>query len=152
MSYLIQNKYKPTEISEIIGNINQIDYIKEWLDSYTVVKEFLKSNGLLKKSSKGRKKKLINITDIELEYSKRKGNLLITGPHGSGKSTIISIILSNYNYDVINLNTLDSKVKIDTELIIKFSTNYEYENDKKPILLIDESLKALKNGQDFKYL
>ena len=58
MSYLIQNKYKPTEISEIIGNINQIDYIKEWLDSYTVVKEFLKSNGLLKKSSKGRKKKI----------------------------------------------------------------------------------------------
>ena len=138
MSYLIQNKYKPIEISEIIGNVNQIDYIKEWLDSYTVVKEFLKSNGLLKKSSKGRKKKLINITDIELEYSKRKGNLLITGPHGSGKSTIISIILSNYNYDIINLNTLDSKVKIDTELIIKFSTNYEYENDKKPILLIDE--------------
>ena len=32
MSYLIQNKYKPTEISEIIGNINQIDYINNHID------------------------------------------------------------------------------------------------------------------------
>ena len=138
MSYLIQTKYKPIKLDDIIGNTNQIGYIKQWLESYETVKEFLKSNGLLKKSSKGRKKKLVNVSDTEIEYSKRKGNLLITGPHGSGKSSIITIILNDYGYDVINLNMLDPKVKIDTDLIGKFSTNFQTSDVKKPILLIDE--------------
>jgi hypothetical protein len=139
MSKSIQSRYKPNELTEIIGDINTIKSINNWLESYEDVKDFLKLNGLLKKSSKGRKKKLINVTDMEIEYSKRKGNLLISGPHGCGKSTIISIILKKYNYDIINLNMLDSKTKIDTELISKFEMNYRLENnEKKPILLIDE--------------
>jgi len=138
MSNLIQLKYKPKELSDIIGSYNSIEYIKQWLDSYEVVKDFLKTNGLLKKSSKGRKKKLVNITDTELEYSKRKGNLLITGSHGCGKSSIISIILSEYNYDVICLNMLDQKIKIDTDLISKFAMNQNNGDERKPILLIDE--------------
>lgn len=136
MSNLIQTKYKPTKLGEIIGNVNSIDYIKNWLDTYDVVRDFLKSNGLLKKSSKGRKKKLVNITNIELEYSKRKGNLLITGPHGCGKSSIISIILNEYDYEVISLNMLDQKIKIDTDLISKLTMNQNEE--KKQVLLIDE--------------
>ena len=138
MSNLIQTKYKPEKLTEIIGNTTSIDYIKQWLESYTVVKEFLKSNGLLKKSSKGRKKKLININNDEIEFSKRKGNLLITGPHGCGKSTIISILLKEYNYNVISLNMLDPKVKIDVDLISKLSTNQESDDNKNQILLIDE--------------
>lgn len=138
MSSLIQSKYKPNKLNEIICNTSQIEYIKQWLETYEIVKDFLKLNGLLKKSSKGRKKKLVNINNTELEYSKRKGNLLITGPHGSGKSTIISIILNEYGYDVINLNMLDPKVKIDTDLIGKFSMHYQYDETRKPILLIDE--------------
>ena len=99
MSVLIQNKYRPKILSDIIGNKEVITNINNWLESYVDVKNFLKSNGLLKKSSKGRKKKLPNITEDEVEYSKRKGNLLICGSHGCGKSTIISIILNEHGYD-----------------------------------------------------
>ena len=91
----IQQKYKPAKLTNIIGNTKSINYIENWLNTYTQVKDFLKENGLLKKSSKGRKKKLVNMSDTEIEYSKRKGNLLITGSHGCGKSTIINIILRN---------------------------------------------------------
>ncbi len=135
---LIQVKYKATKLNDIIGNQKTIEYIKNWLDNYEEVKDFLKSNGLLKKSSKGRKKKLVNISEKEVEFSKRKGNLLVTGPHGCGKSSIISIILKENNYDVINLNMLDPKIKIDIDLIAKLSMKSYLNPDKKMVLLIDE--------------
>jgi replication factor C subunit 1 len=133
----IQQKYKPDVLEKIIGNKSSIKYIEDWLQTYKEVKTFLKSNGLLKKSSKGRKKKLKDMTDKELEFSERKGNLLITGPHGCGKSTIINIILNMHDYDIINLNMLDSKTKIDKDYISKIlrikPTDY-----RKKVLLIDE--------------
>lgn len=132
----IQQKYKPTKLNQIIGNTNSIQYIEDWLNSYCEVKEFLKVNGLLKKSSKGRKKKLVNASSLDIEYSKRKGNLLITGSHGCGKSTIINIILRDGKYDVINLNMLDSKIKVDVDLISKLANKDS--QDKKLVLLIDE--------------
>jgi hypothetical protein len=133
---LIQQKYKPTKLNQVIGNTTSINYIENWLNNYETVKNFLRTNGLLKKSSKGRKKKLVNMSDLEIEYSNRKGNLLITGPHGSGKSTIINIILKEGKYDVVNLNMLDSKIKIDIDLISKLA--HKSENNKKIVLLIDE--------------
>lgn len=135
---LLQNKYKPKKLNEIIGNSEVINYIKKWLDDYCVVKDFLKKNGLLKKSSKGRKKKLVNITDEELEFSKRKGNLLLNGAHGCGKSTIVNLILKDKNYEIINLNLLDPKIKLDVDLISKLAVKNENNTDKKMMLLIDE--------------
>ena len=134
----LQSKYKPIKLSQIIGNFKSIDYINKWLESYEDVKEFLKKNGLLKKSSKGRKKKLVNMSELEIDYSKRKGNLLITGPHGSGKSTIINIILKDNGYDVVNLNMLDPKIKVDVDLISKLSVKNLTDGKTKMVLLIDE--------------
>ena len=134
----LQSKYKPIKLGQIIGNYKSIDYVNKWLETYDEVKDFLKDNGLLKKSSKGRKKKLVNMSETEIEYSKRKGNLLITGPHGSGKSTIINIILKENNYDIINLNMLDPKIKVDVDLISKLSIKNLTDGNKKMVLLIDE--------------
>lgn len=149
---IIQNKYKPNKLGDIIGSVKTIEYIKNWLKSYEEVKSFLKNNGLLKRSSKGRKKKLNNISELEIEFSKRKGNLLITGPHGCGKSSIVNIILKELGYEVINLNMLDPKIKIDVDLIAKLSSinnvfldddNFDDEEldslkKRKIVLLIDE--------------
>ena len=132
----IQQKYKPTKLNQIIGNSTSIAYIENWLNTFDEVKDFLKLNGLLKKSSKGRKKKLVNMSDLNLEYSKRKGNLLITGSHGSGKSTLINIILKDGKYDIINLNMLDHKIKVDVDLISKLASRND--SNKKLVLLIDE--------------
>ena len=135
----IQNKYCPTKLNQILGNTKTIEYIKDWLKTYEEVKESLKRNGLLKRSSKGRKKKLVNISELDLEYSKRKGNLLITGSHGCGKSTIINIILKEGNYEIIDINDLDNKVVVDSDLISKLSNRkINTPSTGKKVLVIDE--------------
>ncbi len=113
----ITQKYLPKTLSQVVGNEKTIEYIKEWLNTFEEVKAFLNKNNLLKKSSKGRKKKLVGMAEDEIEYSKRKGNLLINGPHGSGKTTIVNIVLNMLNYEILNLNILDGKINIDREVI-----------------------------------
>jgi len=136
MSNLIQNKYIIRSKKDIIGSKKNIEYIEDWLETYDEVKLYLKKNGLLKKSAKSKKKKLVNLSDKEFEFSKRKGNLLITGSHGCGKSSIINLILKENNYDIIHLNQINSK--IDIELIIKLANNNLMENNLKKVIIIDE--------------
>ena len=64
---LIQIKYVIKKKSDIIGSKKNVEYIEDWLETYEEVKHYLKNNGLLKKSAKGRKKKLVN---INLRYYK----------------------------------------------------------------------------------
>lgn len=133
------NKYRPNRLNEIIGNETTINKILEWITEYDTVRNFLKDNNMLKTTTKGRKKKITGVNEKEIEYSKRKGNLLITGTNGCGKTTIIQTILKELDCDVINLMTIDSKQKIDIDLINKLSSNYSYgNNNKKKVLLIDE--------------
>ena len=126
-----------TSTNEIIGNDDNIKYIKDWLNRYFEIKDKLKNNGILRKSSKGRKKKISNIKEEDIEDNKRKGSLIITGLHGCGKTTIINLILKELKYDIININNLDSHTIINTEFIIKITNKNFYENNKK-VLLIDE--------------
>lgn len=134
-----EEKYKPVDINKIIGNSENIDNIKKWILTYDDVTKSLIKNGLLKKSTKGRKKKMNDASEEDIEYSKRKGNLLIIGNHGSGKSLIINLICKMIGYDIITLNKYDASL-INTNFIIKISKKnllYEEEFSKK-IILIDE--------------
>jgi len=136
MSNLIQNKYIIRSKNDVIGSKKNIEIIEDWLETYDEVTNYLKKNGLLKKSAKGRKKKLVNLSEREYEFSKRKGNLLITGTHGCGKSSILNLILKEKNYDVIHLNQINAK--IDIELVIKIANNNLIENNIKKVIVIDE--------------
>jgi len=136
MSNLIQNKYIIRSKNDVIGSKKNIEIIEDWLETYDEVTNYLKKNGLLKKSAKGRKKKLVNLSEREYEFSKRKGNLLITGTGGCGKSSILNLILKEKNYDVIHLNQINAK--IDIELVIKIANNNLIENNIKKVIVIDE--------------
>ena len=135
-----EEKYKPQNINNIIGNKDNIENIKKWILTYDDVTTSLIKNGLLKKSTKGRKKKMNEASEIDIEYSKRKGNLLIMGNHGSGKSITIELICKAIGYDVIILNKYDTNL-INTNFIIKITKPnllYEDNNQNKKIILIDE--------------
>lgn len=75
------NYYKPHTSSELVGNKKEINIIKEWLDNFN-------------NSSK-----------------KQKANLIITGAHGIGKTTAISLLvkecgfnLKKFNFDSVKNN------------------------------------------------
>jgi len=123
-------KYECKSLSDIVGNKGGIYKIKEWLQNYSASKNFLLSKGLLKKSSKGRKKKLIGLTEKEENLRIQKGNLLITGNHGTGKTMAVNLILKEFGYHIYYFSNFENKSKIDMENLLL--------PNKKTALIIDE--------------
>jgi len=138
----IQNKYKPKTITDFVGNIKQIQSICSWLRNYDIATETLKKYSLLRKPTKGRKKKVTGLSLKEENICSKQGNLVVTGSHGCGKTTIVNLILKDLNYEVININTLDNKIELNNNLLSKLSVinqQRKFTEDGKPlVLLIDE--------------
>lgn len=88
-------KYKPTVVNEIVGNKSAIKDIQEWLLSWDV-----------KKAS-------------EIKYK----CIFIYGPHGSGKTATIDILVKDYN--IIEINPEEECLKILSSInsIIKTKKN-----------------------------
>lgn len=120
------DKYYPHDLSEIIGNINIIEYIKHWLLSFNENKKKImlermeKMESKIKSKPKNSKKNTSDDTETkgqgkkaqggETAASKREkkqnnsGCLLVTGDHGVGKTCTILAILKDMNYDVQTLD------------------------------------------------
>ena len=138
---IIQNKYKPSHISNIVGNTKQIQYITNWLKNYDSTTELLKQHNLLRKVTKGRKKKIIGISAKDEKNVTKKGNLVVTGAHGTGKTTIIKLILEYLKYDIIDINILNNNIIFDDILLKKLSIINEQQkinNGKMMVIIIDE--------------
>ena len=138
---IIQNKYKPVHISNIVGNTKQIQYITNWLKNYDVTTDLLKQHNLLRKVTKGRKKKIIGISTKDEKNVIKKGNLVITGAHGTGKTTIIKLILEYLKFDIIDINILNNNITFDNILLKKLSIINEQQklnNGKMMVIIIDE--------------
>lgn len=138
---LIQNKYRPKKVCDIVGNTKQIQTITSWLKTYHETTDVLKKHLLLREVTKGRKKKVHGLNSKEESMCSKHGNLVITGSHGCGKTTIIHLILEELNYEVININTIDNKIEISENVLNKLSAiNKEriHTEDKQLVMVIDE--------------
>lgn len=80
-SIIWTEKYRPTTISDIIGNEKEIFIIKDWIEKF--------------------KKKDPNI----------KRALLLTGPSGTSKTTIAKAILNDFGYKIFYNNASDMRNK-----------------------------------------
>ena len=143
----IEDKYKPKSIDDIIGNKLVINDIIEWITAFDDTTKFLLKHKLLKKTTKGRKKKIIDATDYELELSKRKSTLLITGNHGFGKTLITNLICKHLNINIINI-TENVSESIDINFLNKIikSDNFFEEDNNKKIVVIDSYEKIISNN------
>jgi replication factor C subunit 1 len=78
---MLSQRYKPTDISRIVGNKKNIDAIQQW------------------------------ILNIENNTKNTKKCLLISGNSGIGKTLSIELILKNLKYNIVDLNSDDERDK-----------------------------------------
>lgn len=126
-------KYEPKTTSEFIGNENIINDIKDWIITFDDATKSLRKNKMLKKNTKGRKMGTSKFSEIDKKHSVKKGNLLIQGDHGTGKTTLIKLILNEINYIKIPITNFNCKLNI-VLTQIKNCINMT----KNPVLIIDE--------------
>ena len=86
---MLSQKYKPTDISGIIGNKNNINAIQQW------------------------------ILNIEGNVKNTKKCLLISGNAGIGKTLSAEIILKSLKYNIVELNSDDERDKEYIKINIK---------------------------------
>ena len=78
---MLSQRYKPTDISGVIGNKKNIDAIQQW------------------------------ILNIENSVKNTKKCLLISGNSGIGKTLSIELILKSMKYNIVDLNSDDERDK-----------------------------------------
>ena len=83
-----------------------------------------------------------NINEI-LNLIKNKENILIFGPTGSCKTSIVYTIAKQFDYEIIELNASDLRTKEQIESIIGSASKQQSLFNKKKILLIDEPTSSL---------
>ena len=78
---MLSQRYKPTDVSAIVGNKNNVNAIQEW------------------------------IQNIETNTKNTKKCLLVSGNSGIGKTLSIELILKSLKYNIVELNSDDERDK-----------------------------------------
>jgi len=110
---MLTNTYKPTNISEFIGNKQSFNDFSDWLLNWDI--------------------------NLKQNNTNNKKCALISGKTGIGKSLLVELVLNTYNYNSIYLDTeqnnLNDYIKSFVISLIKQKINF---NGKKNILVIQD--------------
>lgn len=120
---------------------------KEIEDSNYILNKYSHSYGFFNKNNLIERTKEINFLKIILS-KKDRNNILIVGPSGAGKTTLVETLSKNFNYKIIFLDTLKlisgtkyrGEFEKNIHLLLEEVKNNEY------IIFIDEIHNLLKLG------
>ena len=122
------DKYKPTKLTEIIGNTDTVANLNVW------VKKFHKNKGKV-------------VLDKNTPPNNIYNNMLLSGNHGVGKEVIVKLILeiNNYYYDWLQYHDeKSSNLLDDIENNISRNANRNfYINDKKRYALVIDDIEKI---------
>ena len=120
------DKYKPHCSKSVTFNRKNINDIKKWLDNFD------------------------NTNDVDKDF---KNGLLITGSTGIGKTLSANIILKEYGYDIIELNSssIRTSTELNERLIYVFkdkSIKTMFNKNSKTAIILDE-IDSIDNKKEF---
>lgn len=120
-------KYKPTSISDLVGNKKSISSLSSWLKSFELNKK-KKMKELCNKTGKKQraKKQPVAESDDTTVVKKVKdvtkcSSVLLTGNHGIGKSVALDVVIKELGYTIQIINS-NIKTK-NTKDVLKHSSN-----------------------------
>ena len=155
-------KYKPTSISDLVGNKKSTSLLSSWLKSFELNKK-KKLKELNNKAGKKQrvKKQLVNESD-DAALGKKKliistcSSILLTGNHGIGKSVTLDVIIKELGYttQVIN-NNMKTK---NTKDVLKHSSNSSdvlglmNGDDKEKKVIVIDKIETITSSTEKKYI
>lgn len=143
---LWQEKYRPRTLNDYISLTTYQKIIDEWWTPFNKYnKAYAKYKAAVAKPIKGKRKKPLQSPDKIAQ----KPFLVLYGEPGTGKTTLAHCIFKDLNYDVIEINSSDSRnKKLLTEIIDtgKRSVVFTEDGNKELGLIMDE-LDGLTDGE-----
>lgn len=160
-------KYQPKLIRDLCSNMDGARSVFEWLKTFeTNKKNVMRSNKAKseKKDKKNKGKKVKKEEDIEEEIevevkketkdNKPKSCLIVTGSHGTGKTTAVRAILNTLGYNIQTIDFANLKTNKNTTETIKkimMSTSVmdmiQEKEKKQGVILIDELESLTSNNE-----
>jgi len=159
------HKYQPTSSSNMIIHTNAITELMKWLKNFSEEKK--------KVSSKIKKKKKIKIADElddndidsntddvaygpSINYGGYKPNMLIYGNHGIGKTSMVTAVLNDMDYNIKKVDFNFKGTKHIAEILNKILYNESIINisqgpKKRSVILIDE-IESITTPNDKKFV
>jgi len=135
------DKYRPTQIKELVSNSKSVRTIVSWLDNYEKNKKKISRNTDSKKKRVRANKGSNNDKKKRMDYC---SSIIITGTHGVGKTVSLNVILDEKNYSIMkinlnNINTKNSKDSINNSMNRSNILNImDGTKNKKQVIVIDE--------------
>jgi DNA polymerase III delta prime subunit len=134
------DKYKPTQIENLISNKKSVRTIVSWLDSFEKNKK-----KLIKKHDGVKKKRARNNSNSQKNKIDKYSSIIITGTHGVGKTVSLDVILAEKNCNIVKVNFDNLKSNKNSKNIINKSVNknnilniMDGSNNTKQVIVIDE--------------
>lgn len=142
-------KYKPQCASDVLGNINVVRELETWLQSWAIRR--------IEKKQKQRRDSTSSddfcMTDSDTQdscSSMLENTLILTGPHGAGKTCAVYAICHQLNINVIEINAssrrLGKKLLADLQEATK-SHRVKSKNGKLPFVTKDCVTESSNNGR-----
>lgn len=133
------DKYKPKSYVDLISEEKANREVLNWLRQFKSSESLRKPKGS-KKKRKSRKQEAAETAAEDGKGLRTSHVLILAGPPGSGKSTLVQVIAAHCNYHVIELNASEDMKNERNQILLTNQLDFQpvFGKKTKPLLVLEE--------------